>query len=79
MILFTQKFTYKSTSMKQKKTSPKNFEKHLAKFIEHVDSVRNDKFAMKFVCECFDEMLDRMVDEDFFGTEQQNDPRGDPR
>jgi hypothetical protein len=30
-------------------------------------------------CDAFNEMLDTLRDEDFFGTEGQNDPRGDQR
>lgn len=48
-------------------------------FLERVEEAKSDKDAMKFVCECFDEMLETMANEDFFGTERQSDPRGDPR
>jgi hypothetical protein len=64
---------------KLKKTNKKNFEKHVQNLLDYVKQFKDEKDTMKFVCECFDEMLDRMADEDFFGTEQQNDPRGDPR
>lgn len=66
---------------KQTKTTPKNFEKRMKVLLglfEEEKSHKN-KEGMQFMCQCFDEMLERMADEDFFGTEMQLDPRGDPR
>lgn len=41
--------------------------------------VRYDGFDAKIIRERLDVMLDDLRDEDFFGTEGQNDPRGDGR
>lgn len=64
---------------KQKKTTAKNFHERMKLFMNAIEECKQNKEAMNFVCECFDEMLERLADEDFFGTERQSDPRGDPR
>lgn len=37
------------------------------------------KAEMKTLCNSVNAMLDELRDDDFFGTEGQNDPRGDHR
>lgn len=39
----------------------------------------NDEDYWKWISEALDRMLDEMLGEDIFGTEGQNDPRGDNR
>lgn len=60
--------------MKPKKTTAKNFAERCIRFAAHVQE-NPDEFAF----ECFDDMLDNLHDEDYFGTEGQSDPRGDRR
>lgn len=40
---------------------------------------RGDKGDEKIIAESFNAMLDDLASDDFFGTEGQNDPRGDRR
>lgn len=42
-------------------------------------SNEGDNDSAKFIAEWLDDMFDDMAAEDFFGTEQQMDPRGDFR
>lgn len=46
------------------------------KFIEHVEG---DNENVEYAFEAFDQMLDELGSNDFFGTESQCDPRGDGR
>jgi hypothetical protein len=39
----------------------------------------SDDETVELWASAFDEMLDNLKDNDFFGTEGQNDPRGDNR
>ena len=41
--------------------------------------IKGDKDSEKFVADAFNQMLDTLLGEDFFGTEGQSDPRGDHR
>lgn len=59
---------------KPSKTTAKNFSERVIKFAAHVQE-NSSKYAYKV----FDEMLNTLADEDYFGTEQQCDPRGDQR
>ena len=56
-----------------KKASPKNLSKVFAKII------RMPEEDQEIICEKLNDMLDDLRDGDFFGTEGQCDPRGDPR
>jgi hypothetical protein len=65
-------------------TTPKNLAERATLFVAHVldhgtsDRVQKDEGARQ-ACAEFDRMLDRLLDEDYFGTEGQCDPRGDRR
>lgn len=57
--------------MKIKKTNKKNFQERLKLFGEQIEE--NQAYDV------FDNILDDLLNEDFFGTEGQCDPRGDQR
>ncbi len=57
-----------------KKTTANNLAERCARFVVHV--LENDS---KLACQSFDDMLDTLINEDYFGTEGQCDPRGDRR
>jgi hypothetical protein len=60
-----------------KKINSKNFQTVLNNIQKNFEeSSKEDK---KLWCLEFNQMLDSMKDEDFFGTEGQTDPRGDQR
>ena len=44
-----------------------------------MERAADDKHNEKIIAEEFNRMLDTLLCEDFFGTEGQLDPRGDPR
>jgi hypothetical protein len=71
------------TTKKIGKTTPKNLAERATLFVAHVldhgPSDRVPKGSADLACELFDDMLDRLLDEDYFGTEGQCDPRGDRR
>jgi hypothetical protein len=59
-----------------KHVTPKNLRKVSEKLLTFV---LEDKEVTKTFCEAFDQFLDDLLSEDFFGTEGQCDPRGDRR
>lgn len=44
-----------------------------------MEQARADKGDEKIIAEAFNDMLDDLLSDDFFGTEGQSDPRGDRR
>ena len=59
-----------------KKVTIKNFETVL----ENIKTMFNEnEDDQKFWCEAFNDMLDELRSDDFFGTEGELDPRGDNR
>lgn len=58
------------------KMTKKNADKVLARI---GSSIRNDSAAAKVLLYQLNEMLDGLANSDFYGTEAQNDPRGDQR
>lgn len=44
-----------------------------------LEQASEDKFREKEIAKAFNEMLDSLLGDDFFGTEGQRDPRGDHR
>lgn len=59
--------------MRSKKVTPRNLKKVL-------DSIAAmETFEKADFCVKFNEFLDELLSDDFFGTEGQNDPRGDRR
>lgn len=54
-----------------------NYKKVLNNFISFMDS--EDDSVKEILCNDIDEMLDKILMEDGFGTEGQLDPRGDHR
>ncbi len=67
--------------MEPKKTTAKTLKKRAEAFVEYILENHKDgnKEGVSFACEAFDDMLDTLHNEDFFGTEGQCDPRGDRR
>ena len=67
--------------MSPKKTSAKTLKERSEAFVSYILDLHKhkDKDGVKFACEEFDNMLDTLHNEDFFGTEGQSDPRGDRR
>lgn len=61
-----------------KKVTSKNFRKVTENFLKYLES-RQDKAAINLYCGCLNDILDEFLNDDFFGTEGQNDPRGDYR
>lgn len=59
---------------KPKPTTAKNFAERATKFAAHVLENPDDS-----IFEAFDGLLDELANDDYFGTEGQNDPRGDRR
>ena len=57
------------------KVTHKNMAEIWAKLLEYADT----KDERRCVAEAFNEMLDALANNDFFGTEGQCDPRGDQR
>ena len=51
----------------------------LMRFVHYVCETMEHPEATKAFCADFSDFLDRLSDEDAFGTEGQNDPRGDQR
>lgn len=62
--------------MSKKRMTAKNADAVLARI---GDMIRNDKTRTKALLYQMNEMLDGLLDADFFGTEGQTDPRGDQR
>jgi hypothetical protein len=56
-----------------KKATPRN----LKKVFDNILAMDND--AKVLICEKLNEALDDLLNDDYFGTEGQNDPRGDQR
>jgi len=44
-----------------------------------MEMAKNDEGDCEVIADCFNEMLDELLGDDFFGTEGQMDPRGDHR
>ncbi len=67
--------------MEPKKTTAKTLKARAEAFVTYIVELhkRKDKEGVTFACEEFDNMLDTLLNEDFFGTEGQCDPRGDRR
>ncbi len=67
--------------MEPKKTTAKNLKERAKEFVNYILELHKakDKDGVAFACEEFDNMLDTLHNEDFFGTEGQSDPRGDRR
>jgi len=60
-----------------KNVNPRNLQtvlKNLATIMQN-----EDKESQQVFCEDFNQFLNDLLDQDFFGTEGQNDPRGDHR
>lgn len=62
---------------KPKKTTAKNLKARAEALVAYI--LEGDKEGIAFGCEVFDDMCDTLMNEDYFGTEGQNDPRGDWR
>lgn len=62
--------------MAAKKVTSKNVAEVAVRLLAYALS---DKEVLKSFCESFDRWLDELLGADFFGTEGQNDPRGDRR
>lgn len=60
-----------------KKITGKNYKKVLKNIETQISEGDNDERQCWF--ETLNEMLDELLSNDFFGTEGQNDPRGDHR
>jgi len=60
-----------------KKVNGKNYKKVLEAITQQISESENDERQVWF--ESLNEMLDELHSNDFFGTEGQNDPRGDHR
>lgn len=60
-----------------KKVNGKNYKKVLEAITRQISESENDERQVWF--ESLNEMLDELHSNDFFGTEGQNDPRGDHR
>lgn len=58
------------------KVTPKNLDAVLEKISKQA---KEDKRDAKVWCDELNEVCDRLLSEDFFGTEGQCDPRGDHR
>ena len=63
--------------MMAKKVTPKNLNVVLDRIKAQV--ANDGKEGAKYYCEALNDMLDELLGDDFFGTEGQNDPRGDHR
>ncbi len=59
-----------------KRTTKSTLVKHLRAF---ADQLEKDKTADKELADKFNEWMDDLLGQDFFGTEGQCDPRGDHR
>jgi hypothetical protein len=59
------------------KVSRKNYKKVFANLIRILDESSKEYVAL--FCGDFNRMLDDQLDQDFYGTEGQSDPRGDHR
>ena len=73
------------------KTTPQNIHNRAVRLVDHIRgncaitmheggkvTYKSDA-SVDNACAEFDAMLDKLLAEDFFGTEGQNDPRGDRR
>lgn len=60
-----------------KKATPKNIPRVIRDFADFVEEL--DKVDRKMVADTMNEFFDELLNEDFFGTEGQCDPRGDHR
>lgn len=63
--------------MAYRKLTPRNFETVATEVIRQFQMGSKDERAVWV--DAFNRMLDELLGEDFFGTEGQNDPRGDHR
>jgi hypothetical protein len=61
----------------RKKCTTKNVTKVLETLTEYIENECDE--SKKVFAESFDEFLDDLVSNDYFGTEGQSDPRGDQR
>jgi hypothetical protein len=56
-------------------------QKNAPKILKEIERriVRNEEDEAEIWCDALNEMLDDLLEDDFFGTEGQLDPRGDHR
>lgn len=68
--------------MKFRNTTPETLVRDLKKFAKLVEAWQDEDFpvdACDEVCLDFNRWMDRLLGQDAFGTEGQQDPRGDHR